>query len=63
MRSSHPLFLEALEDRLAPTVAGSPWPDAAHLTLSFAPDGTADAAQPPAHADAWSECFAPTGGV
>jgi hypothetical protein len=32
--------LEVLEDRTAPAVYGMPWPDARHLTLSFAPDGT-----------------------
>jgi hypothetical protein len=35
-----PLQLEYLEDRTMPTVFG-PWADAYHLTLSFAPDGTA----------------------
>jgi len=40
MRPTHPLVLEPLEDRLAPAFAGTPWPDAEHLTLSFAPDGT-----------------------
>ena len=40
MRSSYSLILEPLEDRLAPAFAGTPWPDAEHLTLSFAPDGT-----------------------
>jgi hypothetical protein len=37
---TRPLALEALEDRLAPATWGNPWPDGAHLTLSFAPDGT-----------------------
>ncbi len=32
--------LEALEDRRLPAAFGIPWPDAGHLTLSFAPDGT-----------------------
>src|SRR5262245_10367216 len=32
--------LEALEDRCVPATFGIPWSDAAHLTLSFAPDGT-----------------------
>src|SRR4051794_5898240 len=32
--------VEILEDRCTPTTWGNPWPDAAHLTLSFAPDGT-----------------------
>ncbi|MCI0682903.1 MAG: matrixin family metalloprotease [Gemmataceae bacterium] len=35
------LLLEALEERCTPTVWNNPWPDAAHLTMSFAPDGTA----------------------
>src|SRR5688500_17649034 len=34
------LFLERLEDRCTPVTWGTPWPDASHLTLSFAPDGT-----------------------
>lgn len=33
------LYVERLEDRLAPATFGVPWPDAEHLTLSFAPDG------------------------
>src|SRR5438067_10773554 len=36
-----PLGLERLEDRDVPAVFGTPWPDGQHLTLSFAPDGTA----------------------
>src|SRR5439155_7695371 len=35
------LLLERLEDRCTPATWGNPWPDAAHLSLSFAPDGTA----------------------
>src|SRR5438477_6715223 len=31
---------ERLEDRCLPTAFGIPWPDPAHLSLSFAPDGT-----------------------
>src|ERR1700687_4043730 len=42
---SRQLTVECLEDRLAPARFGVPWPDAAHLTLSFAPDGTQVAAQ------------------
>lgn len=34
------LLIERLEDRCVPANWGNPWPDAAHLTLSFAPDGT-----------------------
>jgi Matrixin len=34
------LLLEMLEDRLTPSSSHPLWPDAAHLTLSFAPDGT-----------------------
>ena len=34
------LCLEQLEDRLTPTTTAVPWPNANHLTLSFAPDGT-----------------------
>jgi hypothetical protein len=33
--------VERLEDRLTPVTYGNPWPDATHLTFSFAPDGTA----------------------
>jgi hypothetical protein len=35
------LHLEPLTDRCLLTTFGVPWPDAGHLTLSFAPDGTA----------------------
>src|SRR4051794_6916313 len=35
------LALTRLETRTNPAIWGNPWPDAAHLTLSFAPDGTA----------------------
>jgi hypothetical protein len=38
--SSRRLSVEQLEDRCVPAF-GTPWPDALHLTLSFAPDGTA----------------------
>lgn len=38
------LELEPCEDRTAPAVHGIPWHDANHLTLSFAPPGTAIAA-------------------
>ncbi len=34
------LGLERLEDRSVPAHFGVPWPDAQHLTISFAPDGT-----------------------
>ena len=34
------LVVEQLEDRLAPAIFGTPWPDPGHLSLSFAPDGT-----------------------
>jgi hypothetical protein len=40
MRNPRPLFLESLEDRLCPATYGIAWPDARHLTISFAPDGT-----------------------
>src|SRR5262245_64778396 len=35
------LQLQRLEDRRVPATWGNPWPDPLHLTLSFAPDGTA----------------------
>ncbi|GIW81219.1 MAG: hypothetical protein KatS3mg105_3026 [Gemmatales bacterium] len=34
------LALESLEDRCLPSATALPWPDAQHLTISFAPDGT-----------------------
>ncbi|HEY1377272.1 MAG TPA: hypothetical protein VGF55_10785, partial [Gemmataceae bacterium] len=40
MTARRPLALEALEDRLTPATSGITWPDGAHLTLSFVPDGT-----------------------
>jgi hypothetical protein len=40
MAKSRKLNLEALEDRLVPTLWGVPWPNPGHLTLSFVPDGT-----------------------
>jgi hypothetical protein len=42
---SRRLLLEALEDRCVPATFGDPWPDAPHLTLSFAPDGTSVSGQ------------------
>ncbi|HKB40597.1 MAG TPA: matrixin family metalloprotease [Gemmataceae bacterium] len=38
-RKTRPCVQE-LEDRCVPVTWGNPWPDATHLTLSFAPDGT-----------------------
>src|SRR5437764_6521875 len=38
------LVVEQLEDRLAPAIYGTPWPNPEQLTLSFAPDGTLGAA-------------------
>jgi Matrixin len=35
------LTMEVLEDRSLPTTYGVPWGDPRHITLSFAPDGTA----------------------
>jgi Matrixin len=40
-KRSRRFTVERLEDRCTPTTWGTPWPDAEHLTLSFAPDGTA----------------------
>jgi hypothetical protein len=37
---------ECLENRDLPSIWGVPWPDAEHLTLSFAPDGTQTAVGP-----------------
>lgn len=45
-RRCNPLFLERLEDRVVPTTWGNAWPDAQHLTLSFAPDKTQAIDQP-----------------
>src|SRR3954465_14761212 len=39
------LRLEHLEDRCTPALWGNPWPDATHLTVSFAPDSTLLAGQ------------------
>ncbi len=41
MKGSNKLCVETLEGRDMPSsVFGNPWPNAQHLTLSFAPDGT-----------------------
>src|SRR5260370_29672015 len=40
MRNKARLWLEQLEDRCTPSTLGQPWANPAHLTLSFAPDGT-----------------------
>jgi hypothetical protein len=40
MSRSRRLLVEFLEDRCVPANWGMPWPDASHLTLSFAPDNT-----------------------
>jgi hypothetical protein len=40
MKQRRPLGVERLEDRCTPAHFGVPWPDAQHLTISFAPDGT-----------------------
>lgn len=45
MKKSPLLTAEYLEERYTPARFGMPWPDAAHLTLSFAPDGTQVAEQ------------------
>ena len=70
MRHRTRLFLEQLEERTAPATFGNPWPDAHHLTLSFAPDGTGvgtnssvlfqtlDAIAPPAVCSLCGEGFA-----
>jgi len=42
---SRPLALELLEDRTVPATFGNAWIDLAHLTVSFAPDGTAVGSQ------------------
>jgi Matrixin len=42
MKARRPaLCVERLDDRALPTTFGIPWADSSHLTLSFAPDGTA----------------------
>ena len=46
MRYSLALGVERLESRDTPATFGIPWPDGAHLTLSFAPDGTSISGQP-----------------
>lgn len=45
MRSAR-LALLTLEHRLTPATFGVPWTDARHLTMSFAPDGTAISGNP-----------------
>jgi len=40
------LVVEQLEDRLCPADFGIPWPNPGHMTLSFAPDGTAGGTSP-----------------
>jgi hypothetical protein len=40
MRRPVRLNVEYLEDRCTPATWGNPWPDASHLTVSLAPDGT-----------------------
>src|SRR5437588_12839250 len=39
-RRSSSVSVERLEERRAPALFGIPWPDAGHLSVSFAPDGT-----------------------
>ena len=46
MKLPRPLRVERLEDRCVPATFGNPWPDGMHLTLSFAPDGTAIGGDP-----------------
>lgn len=41
MRDKAKLLLEQLEDRCTPSTLGQPWANPGHLTVSFAPDGTA----------------------
>jgi predicted Zn-dependent protease len=41
MRKARPLIWDQLESRLLRAATGLPWSDPTHLTLSFAPDGTA----------------------
>jgi hypothetical protein len=41
MHKSRPLVFEILESRMVRAAIGLPWRDPLHLTLSFAPDGTA----------------------
>src|SRR5262245_34071787 len=46
MPPTRPLAVEQLEDRCVPATWANPWPDGFHLTLSFAPDGTATGSGP-----------------
>lgn len=46
MPRSRRLLAERLEDRCTPATSGITWPDGAHLTLSFVPDGTQVAGNP-----------------
>ena len=45
-RNRPALRVDRLEDRTTPAVWGNPWPDPGHMTLSFAPDGTAIGGSP-----------------
>lgn len=45
MSRAKSLQVERLEDRSLPAVYGIPWHDPSHLSISFAPDGTAIAGQ------------------
>ena len=41
MANSRPFVFERLESRIVRAAVGLPWRDPLHLTISFAPDGTA----------------------
>lgn len=59
MLNSHRLTVESLEDRCLLAAFGIPWPDARHLTLSVAPDGTAIAGKPSELAQSLSSIASP----
>ncbi len=46
LSANRTLGVEELEPREVPATFGTPWPDGEHLTLSFAPDGTAIGSAP-----------------
>jgi hypothetical protein len=58
MAGKRRLTVELLEDRTVPATFGIPWQDPSHLTLSFAPDGTAVAGHQSQLFDALNRQFA-----
>lgn len=57
---SRPLALEILEDRTVPATFGNAWIDPTHLTVSFAPDGTAVGGQTSTLGGLLGQTYSPT---